>query len=132
MGCARRAAESKFLSFISGAFAVSVLLQASAAYCELLPKKFSLKAPNAKAVEINAEWSKSNIPLGCADDGTWSVTLASIPAGVWTYSFLVDGLNVLDPANPEINPQYSELKKTSCTCPLRPPRRGIGRMSLTA
>lgn len=119
--CARRAAESKFLSVISGAFAVSVLLQASAANGELLPKKFSLKAPNAKAVEINAEWSKRDIPLERAEDGTWSVTLASIPAGVWTYSFLVDGLNVLDPANPEINPQYSELEKNILHVPSSPP-----------
>lgn len=120
VGRAHRAGGSKFLSVIAGASAVSLLLQVSAAYCELLPREFSLKAPNAKAVEINAEWSKTNIPLERADDGTWSVTLASIPAGVWTYSFLVDGLNVLDPANPEINPQYSELKKNILHVPSSP------------
>ncbi|NLY02374.1 MAG: hypothetical protein GXY83_40330, partial [Rhodopirellula sp.] len=99
----------------------SVLLQVSTATCEPTQKKFSLKAPNAKTVEINAEWSKENIPLERAEDGTWSVTPASVPAGVWAYSFLVDGLNMLDPGNPEVIPQYSELRKNVLHVPATPP-----------
>ncbi len=99
----------------------SVLLQVSTATCEPTQKKFSLKAPNAKTVEINAEWSKENIPLERAEDGTWSVTPTSVPAGVWAYSFLVDGLNMLDPGNPEVIPQYSELRKNVLHVPATPP-----------
>ena len=106
---------------LAGLFAASLLLLASTATCASLPKKFALKAPNAKAVEVNAEWSKENIPLDRGEDGMWSVTLDSIPAGVWSYSFLVDGLNVLDPGNPEIIPQYSELRKNVLHIPATPP-----------
>ena len=105
----------------AGTLAASVLFIASAATCEPAPRDFSLKAPNAKAVEISAEWAMTNIPMRRAEDGTWSVTLASLPAGVWTYSFLVEGLNVLDPRNPEINPQHSELKKNLLHVPSTPP-----------
>lgn len=45
-----------------------------------------------------------------SDDGSWSVTLASVPDGVWEYSFAVDGLNVMDPLNPAFKPQREPQK----------------------
>jgi enterochelin esterase family protein len=37
--------------------------------------------------------------------GLWSLTVPKVEAGVWEYSFVVDGLTLIDPANPEQKPQ---------------------------
>lgn len=84
------------------------------------PKTFSLKAPNAKSVELRGDWTNKSIPMNRGDDGVWSVSLESVPAGVWGYSFVVDGLNVLDPNNPAVAPQR-ELKQTFLHIPSTPP-----------
>jgi enterochelin esterase family protein len=39
------------------------------------------------------------------DDGVWEHTAESVPAGVWEYNFVVDGLSVLDSLNPVLKPQ---------------------------
>lgn len=38
-------------------------------------------------------------------DQVWSITVPNIKAGVWEYSFIVDGLAMIDPANPSLKPQ---------------------------
>jgi len=73
-------------------------------------RSFSLKAPNAKEVVLQGQWSKQGLAMTRGDDGTWSVTAAAVPAGIWEYSFAVDGLNVIDPNNPAIKPQYQPGK----------------------
>lgn len=65
-------------------------------------RTFSLKAPNAKEVVLQGGWAKQALAMTRGDDGTWSVTADVVPAGIWDYSFAVDGLNVLDPSNPAI------------------------------
>lgn len=71
---------------------------------------FSLKAPNAKEVVLQGQWSKQGLAMTRGGDGTWSVTADAVPAGIWEYSFAVDGLNVIDPNNPAIKPQYQPGK----------------------
>ena len=67
---------------------------------------FRLRAPQAKEVAVRGQWAKQPLPLARGDDdGVWSVTSDPIAAGVWEYSFGVDGLNLLDPANPALKPQ---------------------------
>ncbi|MEO6784826.1 MAG: hypothetical protein ABI318_01730, partial [Chthoniobacteraceae bacterium] len=65
----------------------------------------TLRAPASKAVTLRAQWAKDAIAMTRGDDGTWSVTLDAVPAGVWEYSFSVDGLNVMDSHNPAFKPQ---------------------------
>jgi enterochelin esterase family protein len=65
---------------------------------------FRLKAPEAKAVGLRAQWTKEKLALTKADDGTWSLTTTVSP-GVWEYGFNLDGVAILDPANPAIKPQ---------------------------
>jgi enterochelin esterase family protein len=84
------------------------------------PRTFSLKAPNAKGVELCGEWTNKNLRMNRGDDGTWTVSLESVPAGVWGYSFRVDGVNVLDPNNPVVAPQR-ELKQNLLHIPSTPP-----------
>ncbi len=59
----------------------------------------------AKTVELQAQWSKDRIPLSVEKPGSWSVTVDSVPAGVWEYHFVIDGVSVIDPTNPLIKPQ---------------------------
>ncbi len=69
------------------------------------PITFSIHAPKAAEVVLRGQWAKEPIALKRGDDGSWNVTLDAVPAGVWEYSFGVDGLNVMDSQNPAIKPQ---------------------------
>jgi len=66
---------------------------------------FSLNAGDAKNVQLRGQWQKEPIALSRGEKGPWSVDVERVPAGVWEYSFVVDGLNVIDPGNPAIKPQ---------------------------
>ena len=59
---------------------------------------------------LRGQWSKESLPLTRGEDGTWSASLEAVPAGVWEYSFVVDGLNALDPVNPAFKPQRDRSK----------------------
>ena len=67
---------------------------------------FRLRAPTAQKISLRGQWAKDPIPLTRADDGLWSFIAPpdSIPAGVWEYSFNVDGVAMIDPANTAIKP----------------------------
>ena len=73
-------------------------------------RTFSLKAPYAKQVVLQCQWSKQGLAMTRGTDGTWSVTTDAVLAGIWEYSFAVDGLNVVDPNNPAIKPQHQPCK----------------------
>lgn len=81
---------------------------------------FSLRAPQAKAVVLRGQWAKEPLPLVRGEKGDWSVVLEAVPAGVWEYSFDVDGLNVMDPANPVAKPQR-QPGKSILHIPATPP-----------
>lgn len=83
-------------------------------------RTFSLKAPNAKEVVLQGQWAKQALAMTRGDDGTWSVTADAVPAGIWDYSFAVDGLNVLDPSNPAIK-SYVQPGKSVLQIPSVPP-----------
>ncbi|MBI5799431.1 MAG: esterase, partial [Verrucomicrobia bacterium] len=65
---------------------------------------FRLKAPNAKEVAVRGQWSKTPLPLTRGDDGVWSASAGVINAGIWEYSFVVDGVAMIDPGNPALKP----------------------------
>ncbi len=66
---------------------------------------FRLRAPQAREVSLRGQWTKQPVPFARGEDDVWSLTTPPIEAGVWEYSFAVDGFNVLDPANPALKPQ---------------------------
>lgn len=123
MSCLNLKPHHRSLLALFGLWAASLLTCTSAAHSDESsgpPRTFALKSPNAKRVELSGEWTKKNIPMNRDDDGTWSVSLESVPAGVWVYSFVVDGLNVLDPNNPAVAPQRA-LKQNLLHIPSTPP-----------
>ena len=68
---------------------------------------FRLRAPQAQSVELRGQWTKEKLALTKGDDGVWSLTNGPVEAGVWEYSLVVDGLTMIDPANPAMKPQRS-------------------------
>ncbi len=86
----------------------------------LLAATFRIEAPRASQVLLNGQWSKEKIPLVKDAAGVWTATVDSIPPGTYEYSFLVDGLQVVDPSNPAIKPQR-EPKASVLEVPGTPP-----------
>jgi enterochelin esterase-like enzyme len=65
---------------------------------------FRLRAPKAQAVECRGQWDRQSVAM-VNEGGLWSLTVPKVEAGVWEYSFVVDGLTLIDPVNPEQKPQ---------------------------
>ena len=63
---------------------------------------FRLKAPQAQAVVLTGEFLKSGMPLVKDADGIWSVTVGPIEPEIYHYNFTVDGVRLIDPANPDL------------------------------
>lgn len=59
---------------------------------------FSIGAPNAKEVTVN--FQMKSYPMEKDAEGIWRVTVGPVEPEMYTYNFSVDGLKVLDPANP--------------------------------
>jgi len=59
---------------------------------------FRVRAPNAKEVVLRCEGTKGG-PMQKGEGGVWSITTEPMQPDVYAYSFTVDGLKVIDPAN---------------------------------
>ena len=66
---------------------------------------FSIRAPKSQSVAMRGQWDRQQVEMTKGEENVWSVNVPSIPAGVWEYSFVVDGLTLIDPANPAQKPQ---------------------------
>ena len=63
---------------------------------------FRFTAPKARKVQVAASWLDNNpaaAEMVQGQDGTWSVTLPLPEPELYTYNFVVDGVQMLDPAN---------------------------------
>jgi enterochelin esterase family protein len=65
---------------------------------------FYYKAPGAKKVELSAQFLKGNQLLMADTNGLWSVTLGPVEPNLYPYNFIVDGVSVSDPNNPQLFP----------------------------
>lgn len=84
---------------------------------------FQLLAPNADSVQVIGDFIptvKIATPVGEMDgpgkatlqkdeDGRWSYRTAALPAEFYSYAFVVDGLTILDPANPFVTRDVGSL-----------------------
>jgi enterochelin esterase-like enzyme len=74
---------------------------------ELLPEggvTFRIRAPKATEVKVSGQFGP-DVALTRGEQGVWSATVPTVPAGVHEYRFVVDGLAVIDPQNPAVKPQ---------------------------
>ncbi|GAA4397787.1 esterase family protein [Nibrella viscosa] len=60
---------------------------------------FRYLAPQAKAVDLSAQFEKGPVPMTKDAQGVWSVTVGPVKPDIYPYSFRVDGVTVMDPAN---------------------------------
>ncbi|MEW6306928.1 MAG: alpha/beta hydrolase-fold protein [Verrucomicrobiota bacterium] len=65
---------------------------------------FRLRAPQAREVAVQGQWASGRTALAKDDQGVWRATTGPIEPGLYEYSFVVDGLQMIDPANPNIKP----------------------------
>lgn len=64
---------------------------------------FRLKAPEAKKVSLLFdEWDVKAQPMKKDKSGTWSITIGPVEPRVYQYSYLVDGLKLIDMVNPDV------------------------------
>jgi enterochelin esterase-like enzyme len=65
---------------------------------------FRVWAPRAQQVLVSGLFFQPEIAMTRDSRGVWSVTTGPVDPGLYEYRFSVDDLNLLDPANPEIEP----------------------------
>ncbi len=63
---------------------------------------FRLNAPKAQEVTLTGEFLKSGLPLVKGANGVWTVTAGPIEPEIYHYNFTVDGVRIIDPANPNL------------------------------
>ena len=60
---------------------------------------FRYLAPSAKEVKLSAQFEKAPVAMTKDSQGIWSVTRGPVKPDIYPYSFVVDGIQVMDPAN---------------------------------
>ena len=66
---------------------------------------FRYLAPQAKEVRLGgSQFGAANLPLTKDSIGIWSVTVGPVRPDIYPYSFIVDGVTVMDPANVDFFP----------------------------
>lgn len=60
---------------------------------------FRVLAPNAKNVGVNVQFAQGAQPMTRDEKGLWSITLGPAEPEIYEYNFVMDGLQVADPAN---------------------------------
>ena len=65
---------------------------------------FRFRAPNAQKVELQMEGRTEHVPMQKDDAGVWSVTTDPLEPDYYGYSFVADGVALMDPHNALIKP----------------------------
>ncbi len=74
---------------------------------------FRLRAPEAKTVTLNSDFLAETFEMTKGDDGVWSVTVGPLKPDMYYYSFNVDGVKLLDPANSQAKIGFTTSTITS-------------------
>jgi enterochelin esterase family protein len=69
---------------------------------------FRLRAPNAK--EVAVALSGNRLPMQKDEQGVWSATTEALAPDYYTYSIVVDGTSVNDPANRQVQTSYGSFQ----------------------
>lgn len=65
---------------------------------------FSYRAPGATEVVLDGQFPPGKVPMVKDSFGVWRVTVGPLKPDIYPYSFRVDGVNVMDPANADFFP----------------------------
>ena len=69
---------------------------------------FRLRAPNAKEVAVSIGGKR--LPMQKDEQGLWSLTSDPMPPEIYTYSLVVDGATINDPANRQVQTLYGSFQ----------------------
>ncbi|MGB2835593.1 MAG: alpha/beta hydrolase-fold protein, partial [Candidatus Sulfotelmatobacter sp.] len=70
---------------------------------------FRFRSPNAKAVQLQLEGAEP-APMQKDDQGVWSVTTVPLAPDYYGYSFVADGVRLIDPENPLLTPNLLDTE----------------------
>jgi enterochelin esterase family protein len=73
---------------------------------------FRLRAPDAKAVSVSGDFGP-DVALSRDGDGIWSTTVGPLKPDEYVYYFIVDGVRLPDPVNPQVKIGYVQTTTTS-------------------
>jgi enterochelin esterase family protein len=73
---------------------------------------FHLKAPGAKVVTVSGDFG-SDVEMAKGADGTWTATIGPLDPEMYVYFFVVDGVRLTDPSNPQVKIGYVTSTTTS-------------------
>jgi len=72
---------------------------------------FSLRVPYAESVSVVVTGLQEPVAMSRNENGVWSATVGPLDPNIWEYSFVVDGVSMIDPRNAwlgeRINPSKS-------------------------
>ncbi len=71
---------------------------------------FRLRAPNAKDVKVDGDWTKKPVAMAKDDKGIWSLTTEPLESNLYGYFFVVDGVNIADPSNTSMRVGTKNIK----------------------
>lgn len=71
---------------------------------------FRFRDPNAKEVELARDGVVQPIPMQRDAQGVWSVTIGPLAPDFYGYSFIADGVHLVDPSNPMIKPNLLAIE----------------------
>jgi enterochelin esterase family protein len=66
-----------------------------------------LRAPQADSVSVQANFLAAPRSMEKSADGIWSVTLGPVEPDIYFYSFIIQGVPMIDPSNPLIHPSLA-------------------------
>jgi enterochelin esterase-like enzyme len=67
---------------------------------------FHLVMPSAKVVELHLEGRKDPLPMAPGADGAWTVTVPGLAPEYYSYTYAVDGTEILDPHNTTVKTSF--------------------------
>ncbi len=70
---------------------------------------FRLSYPSAKQVTVATDALLEPLALTLGSDGVWTGTTPPLPPEHYGYTFVVDGVHLLDPLNRDVHPNFVDL-----------------------
>jgi enterochelin esterase family protein len=81
---------------------------------------FRLQAPGAAKVELSGQFLRGAQPMEKDAAGVWNLTVGPVEPNLYPYHFVVDGVAVADPSNPDVFPN-ERFKPSLVDIPADPP-----------
>jgi enterochelin esterase-like enzyme len=71
---------------------------------------FRFRAPNAVKVELEIEGQTEHVPMQKDDQGVWTATVGPMQPDIYGYSFIADGVALIDPSNQLMKPNLLDTQ----------------------